>query len=49
VKGKFKRLMIPWVIAVLSLIPLYKVIFLYSRGLPQEHWATYFHITNPNW
>jgi peptidoglycan/LPS O-acetylase OafA/YrhL len=48
VKGKFKRLMIPWIIAVLTLIPLYKVIFLYSRGLPQEHWSTYFHITNPN-
>jgi fucose 4-O-acetylase-like acetyltransferase len=47
-KGKFKRLMIPWVIAVFTLIPLYKVIFLYSRGLPQEHWTTYFHITNPN-
>jgi peptidoglycan/LPS O-acetylase OafA/YrhL len=47
-KGKFKRLMIPWAIAVLTLIPLYKVIFLYSRGLPQEHWSTYFHITNPN-
>lgn len=48
VKGKFKRLMIPWIIAVFTLIPLYKVIFLYSRGLPQEHWSTYFHITNPN-
>ena len=47
-KGKFKRLMIPWVIAVFTLIPLYKVIFLYSRNLPQEHWSTYFHITNPN-
>ncbi|HEY5669176.1 MAG TPA: acyltransferase [Anaerolineales bacterium] len=47
-KGKFKRLMVPWVIAVLTLIPLYKVIFLYSRGLPQEHWTTYSHITNPN-
>lgn len=47
-KGKFKRLMIPWAIAVLTLIPLYKVIFLYSRNLPQEHWSTYFHITNPN-
>ncbi len=47
-KGKFKRLMIPWAIAVLTMIPLYKVIFLYSRGLPQEHWSTYFHITNPN-
>ena len=48
IKGKFKRLMVPWVIAVFTLIPPYKVIFLYSRGLPQEHWTTYFHITNPN-
>lgn len=48
IKGKFKRLMIPWVLAVFTMIPLYKVIFLYSRGLPQEHWTTYFHITNPN-
>ena len=47
-KGKFKRLMVPWIIAVFILIPLYKVIFLYSRNLPQEHWTTYFHITNPN-
>jgi len=46
--GKFKRLMIPWAVAVLTLIPIYKVIFLYSRNLPQEHWSTYFHITNPN-
>jgi peptidoglycan/LPS O-acetylase OafA/YrhL len=52
--SRFKRLMIPWVIAVLTLMPLYKVIFLASRGLPQEHWTTYFHfskesITNQNW
>ena len=47
-KGKFNRLMIPWAIAVATLIPIYKVIFLYSRNLPQEHWSTYFHITNPN-
>jgi DMSO/TMAO reductase YedYZ heme-binding membrane subunit len=40
--------MIPWAIAVFTLIPLYKVIFLYSRGLPQEHWTTYFHITSAN-
>ena len=46
--GKFKRLIIPWVIAVFTLIPIYKVIFLYSRNIPQEHWSTYFHITNPN-
>lgn len=48
IAGKLKRLMLPWAVAVLTLIPLYKVIFLYSRGLPQEHWSTYFHITNPN-
>jgi fucose 4-O-acetylase-like acetyltransferase len=48
VKGKVRRLIIPWAIAVFTLIPIYKVIFLYSRGLPQEHWSTYFHITNPN-
>lgn len=42
-KSKFKRIMIPWVIAVLTLIPAYKFIFLYSRGLPQEEWFTYFH------
>jgi len=48
IKGKVKRLMIPWGIAVLTLIPIYKFIFLYSRGLPQEPWSTYFHITNPN-
>ena len=47
-KGRFKRLIAPWLIAVFTLIPLYKVIFLYSRNLPQEHWSTYFHITNPN-
>ena len=40
--------MLPWLIAVLTLIPLYKVIFLYSRGLPQEVWTNYFHFNNPN-
>ena len=48
-KSKFKRLMIPWMIAVLTLIPLYKVIFLYSRNMPQEHWTTYFHWSNGIW
>ena len=48
VKSKLKRLMLPWLLAVLTLIPLYKVIFLYSRGLPQENWTTYFHFNNPN-
>jgi fucose 4-O-acetylase-like acetyltransferase len=47
-KARSKRLMIPWGIAVLTLIPLYKVIFLYSRGLPQENWTTYFHFSNGN-
>jgi hypothetical protein len=46
--GKFRRLIIPWIIAVFTLIPMYKVIFLYSRNLPQEHWSTYFHFTSPN-
>ncbi|MCB0805329.1 MAG: acyltransferase family protein [Bacteroidales bacterium] len=42
-KAKFKRIMIPWLVAVLLLIPAYKFIFLYSRGLPQGDWFTYFH------
>ncbi len=37
IKGKFMRLMVPWVIAVFTMIPLYKFFFLYSRNLPQEH------------
>jgi peptidoglycan/LPS O-acetylase OafA/YrhL len=45
-KSRFRRLIVPWIIAVLTVIPLYKVIFLYSRGLPQEHWTTYFHFSN---
>lgn len=44
--SKFKRLIVPWLLAVFTLIPLYKVIFLYSRGLPQESWTTYFHFSN---
>jgi fucose 4-O-acetylase-like acetyltransferase len=47
-KSRFRRLIIPWIIAVLTLIPLYKVIFLYSRGLPQENWTTYFHFSRGN-
>ncbi len=43
VKSKFKRIMIPWAVAVFTLIPAYKAIFLYSRGLPQEEWFSYFH------
>lgn len=48
VKGKIKRLMIPWLIAVFTLIPLYRVIFLYSRGLPQESWQNYLYFIDPN-
>jgi fucose 4-O-acetylase-like acetyltransferase len=43
-QSKFKRIIIPWIIAVFTLIPAYKAIFLYSRGLPQEEWFSYFHI-----
>ena len=43
-KSKFKRILLPWIIAVFTLIPAYKVIFLYSRGLPQEEWFSYFHL-----
>lgn len=45
-KAKFKRLMIPWFIAVLTLMPLYKMIFLYSRNMPQQSWTSYFHWSN---
>ena len=48
-KSRFTRLMIPWIIASLTLIPLYKIIFLYSRNLPQESWTTYFHWSNGIW
>ena len=48
-KDRLKRLILPWIIAVLTLIPLYKIIFLYSRNLPQESWTTYFHWSNGIW
>jgi len=48
-KSKVNRLVVPWLIAVLMLIPLYKIIFLYSRDLPQESWTTYFHWSNGIW
>ena len=44
--SRFKRLMIPWIVAVVLFMPLYKIIFLYSRNLPQQHWTTYFHWNN---
>lgn len=43
-KSKFKRILWPWILAVFTLIPSYKAIFLYSRGMPQEEWYSYFHI-----
>ena len=46
VVARFRRLILPWAVAVVTLIPLYKVIFLASRGLPQAPWTTYFHWTN---
>jgi len=45
-KTRFKRLIIPWIFAVLTLMPLYKIIFLYSRNMPQQSWTTYFHWNN---
>lgn len=44
VKSKFNRILLPWIVAVFILIPAYKIIFLFSRGLPQEEWFTYFHL-----
>ena len=52
VLAKVRRLMVPWLIAVLTLVPLYKVIFLASRNIPQEYWTTYFHwnaLWGQNW
>jgi surface polysaccharide O-acyltransferase-like enzyme len=51
-RSKLKRLMLPWIIAVLCLIPIYKMIFLYSRNIPQESWTSYFHwnaMWSQNW
>lgn len=45
-KTRIRRLMVPWIFAVFTLMPLYKFIFLYSRNIPQEHWTTYFHFSN---
>lgn len=42
-KSRFKRVIVPWIFAVLTLLPLYKIIFLYSRNLPQENLMSYFH------
>jgi hypothetical protein len=44
IMAKFKRIMLPWIVAVFTLIPIYKFIFLASRGMPQEAWYTYFHL-----
>lgn len=46
---KIKRILIPWCIAVITLIPVYKYIFLKSRLLPAEPWYSYFHFfKNPD-
>ena len=45
-KTRIRRLIVPWIFAVFTLMPLYKFIFLYSRNIPQEHWTTYFHFSN---
>jgi hypothetical protein len=45
-RARLRRLILPWIFAVLTLIPLYKFIFLFSRNIPQEHWTTYFHFSN---
>jgi len=44
IKSKFKRIMLPWIVAVFTLIPIYKYLFLLSRGMLQEEWFTYFHM-----
>jgi len=43
--SRFRRLMVPWILAVLILLPVYKVIYLFSRGLPQQGLWSYFHFT----
>ena len=45
-KTRFRRLILPWLFAVFTLMPLYKFLFLYSRNIPQESWTTYFHFSN---
>jgi len=45
-KARFRRIVVPWVAALFTLIPLFNMMFLYSRGLPQEGWARYFHFSN---
>ncbi len=44
ITSKLKRIMLPWVLAVFTLIPAYKALFLASRGLPQDVWYSYFHL-----
>lgn len=47
VMSKIKRLLLPWLIAVLTLIPIYQFIFLYSRGIPQGNWIDYLFFNSP--
>ncbi len=46
--NRARRILLPWFIAVFTLIPLYRSIFLFSRNLPQENWQLYFHLYHPN-
>lgn len=46
IMSKFRRIFVPWLIAVLLLIPAYKIVFLWSRDLPQQVWYSYFHVFN---
>lgn len=46
IRSRFRRIMVPWLVAVVTLVPMYKFIFLYSRNIPQEDWTSYFHFNN---
>jgi hypothetical protein len=46
ITAKVRRLIVPWILALFTLIPIYNAIFLYSRGLSQGPWTAYFHFSN---
>ena len=46
IKRRSSRLLIPWLIGVVFLMPIYKWIFLFSRKLPQESWEQYLYLNN---
>lgn len=43
IRSKLKRIILPWLFGILIIIPIYKILFLFNRGLPQEEWFSYFH------